>query len=395
MVLVCLRAGAFGAKSNDRHQAHLDWRSPVFEPWTFSRSQRVCPNRLVVAAMTNKQSHADGSLSDDELRWLAHRARGGFGMVTTCAAHVRADGQGWDGEMGVFDDSHLPGLTRLATAISEHGALGIVQIFHGGVRAPSRLTGQQPWSASAFELEQANFEVPRPATEDDILETIESFAAAAARCEAAGFAGVELHGAHGYLLCQFLGRISNTRSDRWGGPLLENRARLILETLRAVRARCSERFIVGVRISPEVGNIGVDFDESLTVARWLAEEGADFVHVSLWDSWQPARKYPDDPRPLTATFREAIPSHCPLIIAGGIWTPAQAEEIMAQGADFVAMARAAIGNPDWPQQARVAGYEPARPPYTPQALKEAALSTAFVDYTRRWAGFVTDGRPAS
>jgi len=367
----------------------------VFDPWTFDRSQRVCPNRLAVAAMTNKQSHADGTLSDDELHWLTLRARGGFGLVTTCATHVRPDGQGWEGQLGVFDDRHLPGLTRLASALSEHGALGIVQIFHGGVRAPSRLTGQQPWSASTFRLNQTHFEVPRPATEDDILQTISSFADAAARCEAAGFAGVELHGAHGYLLCQFLGRISNTRSDRWGGPPLENRARLILETLRAVRERCSDRFIVGVRISPEVENIGVDFDESLTVARWLAEQGADFIHASLWDAWQPARKDPDNPKPLTTTFREAIPSHCPLVVAGGIWTPAQVTAILDQGADFVAMARAAIGNPDWPQQAREAGYEPDRPPFTPQALAEAALSPAFIDYMRRWAGFVTDGRPAT
>lgn len=368
-------------------------RSIVFDPWTFTRSQRVCPNRLAVAAMTNKQSQADGTLSDEELRWLAHRAQGGFGMVTTCAAHVRPDGQGWDGELGVFDDKLIPGLTRLASAISAHGALGIVQLFHGGMRAPSRLTGQQPWSASTFILEQNNFEVPRPATEPEILETIEAFAAAAARCEAAGFAGVELHGAHSYLLCQFLGRVSNTRTDRWGGPLLDNRARLILETLRAVRERCSERFIVGVRISPEITTLGVDFDESQTVARWLAEQGADFIHVSLWDSWQPSRKYPDDPRPLTTIFREAIPADCPLIIAGGIWTPAQVHEIMSQGADFVAMARAAIGNPDWPQQAREPGYAPARPPYTPEALAKATLSPAFIDYMRRWAGFVTDGRP--
>ena len=365
----------------------------MFEPWTFERSKRVCTNRLAVAAMTNKQSHDDGSLSEEELRWLAHRARGGFGMVTTCAAHVSADGQGWDGELGVFDDRHIPGLKRLAAAIEREGGLGIVQIFHGGVRAPSRLTGQQPWSASAFELEDKNFEAPRPATERDILETIDAFAAAAARCEAAGFAGVELHGAHGYLLCQFLGALTNTRDDQWGGAALEKRARLILETLRAVRARCSERFIVGVRISPEVENMGVDLDESLKVARWLADEGADFVHVSLWDSWKPSRKYPDSNTPLTTLFRDAIPAACPLIIAGGIWTPAQAREIMAQGADFVAMGRAAIGNPDWPQRARAESFAPARAPYTPEALAAASLSPAFIEYMRRWPGFVTDGTP--
>jgi len=364
----------------------------VFDPWTFERSQRVSSNRLAVAAMTNMQSHDDGTLSDEELRWLARRAQGGFGIVTTCAAHVRADGQGWDGELGAFDDAQLPGLTQLADALAAHGALGMVQLFHGGARAPSRLTGQQPWSASAFQLRPSS-EATRAATEAEILETIEAFAAAAARCEAAGFAGVELHGAHGYLLCQFLGRLTNPRSDRWGGPRLQDRARLLLETLRAVRERCSERFIVGVRISPEIQDMGVDVDESQRLARWLAEQGADFVHVSLWDAWQPTRKYPDQTTPLTTTFREALPQGCPLMVAGGVWTPAQARELFAQGADFVAMARAAIGNPDWPKLARSEGYTPMRPPFTPSALAEAELSPAFIAYMRRWAGFVTDGAP--
>ena len=344
--------------------------------------------------MTNKQSHSDGRLHDRELAWLARRAAGGFGMVTTCAAHVRADGQGWPGELGVFDDAHLPGLTRLAGSLSAHGALGLVQLFHGGLRAPSSLTGQQPLSAAAFTPERAGAEASRPATEEEILAIIDAFAAAAARCEAAGFAGVELHGAHGYLLAQFLGRKLNTRDDDWGGPALASRARLLLTVLRAVRSRVSPHFIVGVRISPELTDIGVEVDESLQVAAWLAEGGADFVHVSLWDSWMRTKRYPDDPTPLTTHFRRALPAACPLMIAGGIWSRAQAEEVIEQGADFIALARAAIGHPDWPQQAQAdPDYSPARPPFTPQHLAEAALSEPFIDYMRLWAGFVTDGRP--
>ena len=144
----------------------------ILTPYEFPRTGTQVRNRTVLAAMTNKQSHADGSLGDDELEWLAARARGGFGIVTTCAAHVSPDGQGWDGELGVFDDALLPGLSRLAGALRADGALSLVQIFHGGVRAPSRLTGQQPFSASAFELDAKDFEVPREATVDDIERTI-------------------------------------------------------------------------------------------------------------------------------------------------------------------------------------------------------------------------------
>ena len=366
----------------------------MFAPWTFSRSQRTVRNRLAVAAMTNMQSHPDGRLHPDELHWLKMRAEGGFGIVTTCAAHVQPGGQGWPGELGVFDDRLLPGLTQLAGAIGGAGALGLVQLFHGGQRAPASLTGQQPWSATAYHVERTNFEAPRTAKAGDILGVIEAFAAAAARCEAAGFDGVELHGAHGYLLAQFLGRHANTRTDPWGGAALENRARLLMEALHAVRARVSDRFIVGVRISPELGDIGVELDESLQVAAWLAEAGADFVHVSLWDAWARSKRYPDDPTPLTTRFRAALPSTCPLMIAGGIWTPQQAREIQDQGADFIAMARAAIGHPDWPSRAEQdPDYAPQRPPFSPEALTRAGLSAGFVDYMRRWAGFVTDGKP--
>ncbi|MDG1480772.1 MAG: NADH:flavin oxidoreductase [Myxococcota bacterium] len=367
----------------------------MFAPYTFARSQRTVANRFVVAAMTNMQSHPDGQLHPRELAWLRLRAEGGFGIVTTCAAHVRIDGQGWPGELGVFADHLLPGLTDLAGSITDAGSLGLVQIFHGGMRAPSALTGQTPWSATAFQIDRPGFEVPRPATESDILDTIEAFASAAARCEAAGFGGVELHGAHGYLLAQFLGRNTNTRSDRWGGASLKNRARLLLETLRAVRARTSERFIIGVRISPEITDIGIELDESLQVAAWLADAGADFVHASLWDAWGKTRAHPSDPVPLTTRFRAALPSACPLMVAGGVWTPRQAAEIQEQGADFIAMARVAIAHPDWPRRAQAdPEYSPSRPPYTPQVLAEAGLSDVFIDYMRRWAGFVTDGKPA-
>ena len=111
----------------------------LFEPLVF-RTGLSARNRIVLAPLTNMQSHADGSLGDDELRWLSSRADGGFGVVMTCAAHLARDGQGWPGELGVFDDSLLPGLTTIATALRDRGATSIVQIFHGGLRADPALT---------------------------------------------------------------------------------------------------------------------------------------------------------------------------------------------------------------------------------------------------------------
>lgn len=353
----------------------------ILSPVTF-HSGLTARNRVALAPMTNKQSHADGTLSDDEFNWLVSRAEGGFGIVETCASHVAKDGQGWPGEMGIYDDAHLPGLTRLATALRERGATSIVQIFHGGVRADSSASGHQPWSAS--ELEGA-----RAATDEDITRVIRQFADAARRAQQAGFDGVELHGAHGYLLTQFLSTTQNLRTDEWGGSL-ENRARLSREVTRAVRAATASSFTVGIRLSPEdFGNAkGLDLDESLQVARWLADDGLDFVHLSLWRSAINTRKYPD--KHAVSLFREVLPAHVKVLVAGAVYTHDEAQSLLAMGADVVALGRSAILNPDWPLQAQHEGWEPQRPPVTLEQLKQRNLGPAFADYMRSWKGFVSD-----
>jgi len=352
------------------------------------RSGLVIPNRVALAAMTNGQSQTNGELGDDELHWLERRAVGGFGIVCTCAAYVARDGKAWDGELGVDRDEDVPGLTRLATAIKSHGSTAMVQLFHGGVRATQRLSGEQVWSASEFQEDSPGFETPRAATEADIVRTIEAFAAAAARCKRAGFDGVELHGAHGYLLTQFFSPVNNTRTDRWGGSV-ENRARFVREVTRAVRARVGANFTVGIRLSLEHGGHakGLDLDESLQLAAWLAEDGVDFIHASLWRSENFTRKRPaEHPIPLC---RAALPQEVALIAAGNIWTFEDAALARERGADMVALARPAIINPDWPKLAKP-GWEPRRPPLTPAELGELAVSPAFAVYLRQFKNLVKD-----
>ncbi|MBA2540338.1 MAG: NADH:flavin oxidoreductase, partial [Deltaproteobacteria bacterium] len=180
----------------------------LFESVTL-RCGQALPNRIALAALTNGQSHPDGLLGEDELRFLVRRATGGFGLISTCAAYVALDGKAWLGELGVDRDACLPGLERLATAIHASGGRApanrdscraMIQIFHGGARADSKLTGEQPWSATAWTDSSPTFVPPRAGTADDIARAIEAFVAAAARAQRAGFDGVELHGAHGYLL---------------------------------------------------------------------------------------------------------------------------------------------------------------------------------------------------
>jgi 2,4-dienoyl-CoA reductase-like NADH-dependent reductase (Old Yellow Enzyme family) len=121
------------------------------------RSGLVLRNRAAVAAMTNGQSLPDGRVGDDEIHWLAHRADGGFGLVATCAAYVSKDGQAWDGQIGIDADDKLDGLARLAARIQQSGAAAVAQLFHGGVRATQRLTGEQVWSASVFHEDGPSF----------------------------------------------------------------------------------------------------------------------------------------------------------------------------------------------------------------------------------------------
>ena len=344
------------------------------------------PNRLWLAPMTNMQSHPDGSLSDAELAWLEMRAAGGFGVIESCATHVSLDGQGWQGEWGVFDDAHVPDWQRAAATMHGHGSLLLAQLYHGGARA-LRTDGRQPWSASTQGDTDSTFIAE--GTEEQLVNTIAAFADGAARVAAAGGDGIELHAAHGYLLSQFLSTDFNRRQDSWGGSL-ENRSRLVLECLRAVRQRVPASFIVGVRLSPENWSQlkGLDLDENVQVAQWLCESGADFIHLSLWDASKNTSKRPE--QHAARVFRDALPSRVPIITAGNLWTRDDAEAQLDHGATAVAIGRAAITTPDWPHRVARDGGLALRPPVTSQQLLDRALSPSFVKYMDRWPGFVLD-----
>ena len=234
----------------------------LFQPINFLHGPSL-KNRFALAPLTNLQSHKDGTLSDDEYQWLTMRAGGGFGLTMTCAAHVQAAGQGFPGQLGIFSDEHLEGLTRLATGIKQNDSLSIVQIHHGGMRAPKELIGTQPLAPSADTETDA-----RALSTEEVKQLIEDFIAAAERAEKAGFDGVEIHGAHGYIICQFLSQKNNQRDDQYGGSL-ENRARVLLDVIAGVRKRCGSDFNIGVRLSPE--RFGILLSEAVEVAQRLGE----------------------------------------------------------------------------------------------------------------------------
>ena len=355
------------------------------ESWEM-RNGLVIPNRSVLAAMTNKQSHADGTLSDQEIRFLLRRAEGGFGLITTAASHVQESGQGWEGEFGVWGDHHLPGLTSLATQLKQHASKSFVQIFHGGMRAPSSITGQQASSASVNFISESEGS-SRRLSESQVEEIISCFIKAAQRCEAAGFDGVELHGAHGYLIAQFLGSNTNRRSDVFGGDV-QQRSTFLLRIIRGIREVVSDGFAIMVRLSPVSDEIGITMEDTKQVIELLIKERIDALHISCWDVFEKQDNHQTMTKELCSIYSDSIP----IVSTGSVWSAADAQFVLDQGAQAVGVARVALPHPDWASLVTNMSYNPKVAPFTPEELRSADLSPTFVEYMRRWRGFVTDGR---
>ena len=356
------------------------------QPIILPRSKAVLRNRSVLAALTNKQSREDGTLTQDEIKWLERRAKDGFGIVTTAAAFVHPSGKSWIGELGVHSDDMLPGLENLSERIRLHGAASLVQIFHGGMRAPTDLTGEVPISSSVNKTEQSSTGYSRSMEEQEIEEAIQWFANAAERCSNAGFDGVEIHGAHGYLISQFLGTKTNRREDDWGGST-KNRFRFLIEIVRTIKKIVPSNFIIAVRISPTYPSCGITIEDSLDLSRDLIAEGIDILHLSCWDITKKTHDGPDAV-PITAEFCRKIGGEIPILTTGGIWDEDDVSEAFSQGADMLGVGRAGIAHPDWPT--RVYTDDNTRPPFTRKQLSEADLSPVFIDYMCRWDGFVED-----
>jgi 2,4-dienoyl-CoA reductase-like NADH-dependent reductase (Old Yellow Enzyme family) len=332
--------------------------------------------------MTNKQSPG-GSLSADELRWLRLRAEGGFGVVMTCAASVHKSGRAWDGQLRIENEVEQKALSALAPVCKNSGALSIVQIHHGGVASPRTLTGQQPISASTACVESVHAEQPRAATSDELLETVTAFDAAAKRVVQAGLDGVEIHGANGYLITQFLSTFFNTRNDEWGGTR-EKRGKLLFDIAQRCRKSLGPNKILGVRLSPVSSPScpGIDLKDMLWTAQQLCDLGVDYIHLSLWDAFQ---TMPETGGTITEYFRKHLPKEVALMGAGKITSPDSASQYLKQGADFAALGKVAIGNPDWPRLAQAdAGYRPDEFPMSRELLMERGLSAAFVEYLRQF-----------
>ncbi len=348
------------------------------------RCGKQMKNRFMLAPMTNQQSHEDGTLSEEELHWLTMRAKGQFGLVMTCASHVQENGKGFPGQLGIFSDKHVPGHQRLVKAIQLHGSLAVIQLHHAGMRSPQELIDGAPLCPSDNKKHKA-----RGLTHDEVIQLRNDFIQAAIRSKECGYDGVEIHGAHGYILCQFLSSEINHRTDEYGGNL-ENRARLILEIAQGIREACGDHFLLGLRLSPE--RFGMDIQEVKTVCNWLIDSNVlDFLDISLWDCFKMPEdeKYKD--KPLLDHFTSMNRKNTRLTVAGKIMTANDVKCIMDAGIDFVSIGRAAILHHDYPLRViNDSQFSPTLTPVSPEYLQNEGLSDIFINYMRRWPDFVMD-----
>lgn len=319
-------------------------------------------NRLSVAPMTRITATQDGRATETMTRYYERFARGGFGAVTTEGIYTdQAFAQGYVHQPGITDEAQANAWKPVVSGIKAHGALAIAQIMHAGAISQGnrfRDTTVGPSSVQpkgeqmTFYHGKGRYALPAAMTETQIADAINAFAQSAGRAIAvAGFDAIEIHGADGYLLDQFLTDYTNDRTDRWGGTTA-NRVRLIVETFRAVRAKVGAKVPVGVRLSQGKVNdyhhkwAGAERDAEIIFGS-LAEAGADFIHVTEFEAWQPA--FTAEGPSLMRLAKRYAPKAA-ILANGSLHNIERAVAALEGGADIITIARGALANPDLPKR---------------------------------------------
>jgi 2,4-dienoyl-CoA reductase-like NADH-dependent reductase (Old Yellow Enzyme family)/thioredoxin reductase len=315
-------------------------------------------NRVVMPPMGTNLGNADGTVSPENLAYLKRRAKGEPGLIITEITGVHPMGIVSPNQLGAYADRFIPGLKKLVHAAHEAGTKIAMQIHHAG--RESHFLGSQGKALGPSAIPSIVFRTtPREMTLEDIKETVAAFGSAAARAKEAGFDAVEIHGAHGYLLTQFLSTLSNRRTDEYGGATLKERARFVLEVIKEVRHRVGPDFPISVRLSMEEAIRGGYTAENMqAVLPDMVGAGADLIHASFGTHGSPAgiTSPPAEYEPgfnawLAKKVKEVVP--VPVIAVGRFTEPAQADEVIARGdADLAAFGRQFLADPDFLLKAR-------------------------------------------
>jgi NADPH2 dehydrogenase len=310
------------------------------------------PNRIVMPPIVVFWADETAFVTDRHIAHYARRADGGVGLIVVEATAVLPEGRLNDQQLGIWSDEFLPGLSRLAEVIHASGAKAFVQIHHAGLKSYKTIT-DDPVAPSEYDDGKIH---ARELEVGEIEAIRDAFVAAAVRSERAGFDGVELHGAHGYLLNQFASPRINLRTDRYGGDV-SGRLLLTREIIDGIRSEVTRKFVVSCRM----GCDDPDLETSVEVARELEAAGIDMLHVSSGMGNGSDTAGADIIEAMPEGFPHSwfvyggieIGKHVdvPVIAVNGIRTPEQARDILDRGVAFVAMARALLVDPDWPKKA--------------------------------------------
>ncbi|MCW9714622.1 NADH-dependent flavin oxidoreductase [Avibacterium sp. 21-594] len=318
--------------------------SPLFEPYRLNNQVEI-KNRLVVAPMTHFASNPDGTLSDQERQFLQHRAQD-MGMFITAATLVSESGKAFHGQPEAIKESQLESLSQTADLLKKQGTKAILQLHHGGKLALNELLNGKDKVAPSDDAETG----ARALTEAEIERIIADFAQATDLAIRAGFDGVEIHGANGYLLQQFFSAQSNQRTDKWGGDLT-HRLRFplaVVDAVNAVREKYQQpEFIIGYRLSPEEpGENGITMTETLALVEALAQKTLQYLHVSLWDFYKKVRRGGDTQMARLALIHQQLNGRLPLIGVGNLFTAEQLLAALDTGwVEFVAVGKSVMINP--------------------------------------------------
>jgi 2,4-dienoyl-CoA reductase-like NADH-dependent reductase (Old Yellow Enzyme family) len=314
-------------------------------------------NRSVRSATWSGVGDGKGHVTDKALEFYRALGRGAIGLIITGFQYVMPNGIAIGYMIGNSQDEHLDGLSRMAAAVHEEGGKIVTQIVHAGVRANPKLfpPGYEMWGPSAIP-DPATGKTPKEVTREDMRQLVEAYAAAAARSKAAGFDGVQLHGAHGYGMNQFLSGFWNKRGDAYGGSV-KNRYRLLAEVIEATRGAVGEDFPVMIKLNAhDFVEGGLVPEEAVEIARYLADDGIDAIEVSggspyapkgLTPSRENIRKEEDEAYfcELASAIKQA--AKVPVIAVGGLRSLKKINDVLAEGkADYVAMSRPFIREPN-------------------------------------------------
>ncbi|ELS7777932.1 TPA: NADH-dependent flavin oxidoreductase [Escherichia coli] len=326
----------------------------LFSPFMLTEKIKL-RNRIVMAPMTTWSANPDGTISEQELEFYKRRSQN-VGLVITGCTYVTPSGIGFTHEFAAYDDRFINSLEKLAAAAKSGGAPAILQVFHAGNKAiPELVPNNDVISASASSVKSGDFMKrvvqSREMTENEIQETIRAFGDVTKRAIKAGFDGIELHGAHGFLLQNFFSPLFNQRNDRWGGDL-EGRMRFPLAVLQEVKnvvyEYATKPFAIGYRISPEESATGgLRIEDTYKLLDRLISSGISYIHtslVSINDSY-PVES-PNGPRTIELILNH-IAGRVPVIAAGKIRTPSQAQEAISTGLPLFAIGKGLVINPEW------------------------------------------------